>query len=479
MKALWSGLAAAALLSCAGSMQYSAWSEVTTPNFVIQTDLDGPEARAVSQSLEEMRAALLTVAWTGGNGPPGRMHVVVFSSVKEFQHRVGRSTAEGIQISRTEAEPTLSFSSSGQLGVPTVVVHELTHALSRWFMPVQPVWLSEGLAGYFEGTSFDSATILASTGRMSERYTQWFKSMRVMVRSSDMFEATTAKYDKPIVMESFYATSWLLVHYLLNEKGEAFEDYQRSLAHLVPPGEAWSSAFPELSPDQLDTEVLAYSKLKRIHVRTAHVNVYEFSPSVRNLSPAEAHGVLARLSAGLAPGVAEQEMLEALKLDPNEVNALLVRFERLEEASDAERLEVARRAVAAHPESGEAWLLAARAEPSGEAQRAALARAHTLAPDHPGVAMLMARQELEEGDAGKALEYSALALRRSPLTPSLLALYVRALGTRGNCAKARAIADDAPALFPEPCQVHTADGKQLACHVLVQRAWRSVKTRCQ
>ncbi|HVZ34919.1 MAG TPA: hypothetical protein VG963_20975 [Polyangiaceae bacterium] len=250
--------------------------------------------------------------------------------------------------------------------------------------------------------------------------------------------------------------------------------------HLVPPREAWSSAFPELSPDRLDAEVLANSKMRRhIHVRTVHVTTHEFSPSVRNLSPAEAHGVLARLSGRLAPDIAEQEMLEAFDLDPNEVNALILRFDRMEAADDGARLELARRAVAAHPESGEAWLLAARAEPPGEAQRAALARAHELAPDHPGVAKLMAGRELEQGEAAKALEYRTLSLRRSQLTPGLLALYVRALAARGDCARARSLTDDAAAFFPQPCQVHEAGGKQIACSAVVQGAWKTVEARCQ
>jgi hypothetical protein len=119
---------------------------------------------------------------------------------------------------------------------------------------------------------------------------------------------------------TFYVGSWFLVTYLLNGEADAFGQFQKQLHRLVPWRRAWDESFAGMTTAELDQKLLA---------------------------------------SAATPELAKREMQAALELDPNELNALSVQFR----ASDAEppelRQRIAERATAAHPSSGEAWLLLA------------------------------------------------------------------------------------------------------------------------
>jgi hypothetical protein len=466
-------------LSCAtaavqhgGPSRPERWSQLDTPHFAISTNLEAAPAEKIARSLEQLRASLLALAWTGAPEPLGRTPVVVFARPAEFQRQIGRSTLAGITITRSDFERTLSFTPGGANGVPPVAVHELVHDLSPWFMPIQPRWFAEGLAEYLATVRFDPDTEQATMGESSTSNIKWLLHTKVFIRSAQLFAQGGVDSVDPREQASFYASSWLLVHYLLHEQPDAFGQFQVGLTRLVPWQEAWRAAFPALPLDRLDDQVMEYVRKNRFLTRTDHVEAPRFEIQERVLTDAERHGVLARLSFLLALPLGEQEAREALRLDPNELNALVTQFHSLRPDMTEARLELVRRATTAHPDSGEAWLLAAQAAPSRVERADALARAARLAPHHPLTARLLAAAELESGRAREALRHTTLALRRSPLRPDVLALHVAALAARHRCSTAQALSTSADTLFPSSCTVHL-EAREVACSEYVRLAWSS------
>lgn len=66
------------------------WLEVVTPHFVLSTNQLELNALDTAGALEEARASLLQLAWTGARNPPrGRVDVVVFRSPSEFNRYAG------------------------------------------------------------------------------------------------------------------------------------------------------------------------------------------------------------------------------------------------------------------------------------------------------------------------------------------------------------------------------------------------------
>jgi hypothetical protein len=131
----------------------------------------------------------------------------------------------------------------------------------------------------------------------------------------------------------------------------------RSIAQSLE--EMRAALLPDLTPDGLDQQLLAYSQSGRFVEVEADVVPTVFEPKLRVLSPAPVRGLQATLASSLDNSLRQTEMLEALRLDPNELNALIVRFHSLGESLTQARSDIAARAVAAHPGKGDAWLLQA------------------------------------------------------------------------------------------------------------------------
>lgn len=421
-----------------GASRRERWLEVVTPHFVLHTDLHEPAARDVARTLEEMRAALLQLAWTGAREPPrGRMDVVVFRSPGEFNRHVASGRVlSGVAMSRPGERKLLSFHAGQGSGVPRVIIHELAHAISAWFMPLQPSWFAEGFAGYLENTTYDRDTGVAVLGRLSQDYQSWLRASGAILSSKDLFAASTPPHDGPYSGSYFYSSAWLLVHYLLNQESESFGEFQRRLGRLQDWRSAWVTAFPGLSHEQLDQRVVAYAARMQFETLSGPLRLPAYEPQVRVLSDAEAHGTRARVARSGNPQLARREADEALRLDPNELGALRARFSALDEQATRERLELGERAVAAHPRRAEAWWLLARASIDAGTAAAAVERAHQLDPEHPGVALAMAESLLQRGDASAALPFTRLAVRAGAPDRHALAVHLQALAGTRNCERA-------------------------------------------
>jgi hypothetical protein len=385
------------------------------------------------------------------------------------------ATSSGVAVTREGYERLLSFSPGPRNGLPSVAVHEIAHDVSQWFMPMMPPWLAEGMATYMESLTFARETGHASLGGISKSSIEWLKATSVMVRSANLFRLDTFQHEDVRNAASFYSSAWLLIHFLLNEHGEAFGRFQSRLAKLEGWREAWEAEFHGLSHDALDEALVLYAARTGFDVLEGQIPAPPFTPRMRTLTRAEAHGVLARMSFMMGEReLAERERSEAARLDPTELNALIIQYELSAPGAVQARIDIARQAVAAHPTSVAAWLLQARSAP-GEAERSgALARANELSPDHPGVRTLLAKQRLANNDPKRAFEHSRVALRRSPYSLELLSLHVRILAANRRCDEAERVERNVEGLLGEPCTL-VADGspRRIRCVDYLRESWAS------
>lgn len=173
---------------------------------------------------------------------------------------------------------------------------------------------------------------------------------------------------------------------------------------------------------------------------------------MRRLSAAQVHGVLARMSFMVGNReLAERELSEAARLDPSELNALVVRHELMGNEAASGRLEIARRAVLAHPGSAAAWLLLAKSAADQRQKAAALARASELAPDHPSVRAMLAEERFANGDPKAALAHSRIALRRSARSVPVLAMHVQILAANQRCGDAERLQHNLEGMLNDSC----------------------------
>ncbi len=462
------------------SVRTDDWIEIETPHFTVDSDLPEMTAREVARNLEEMRASLIEAAWTGAHEPPrGRIDVVVFRTPGEFDRYSGHSEqAAGLAISRPGFRRLLAFSPGSENKIPIVVTHEMAHDLSQWFLPIQPTWFAEGMATYLETTQYDPATHLAIMGEASELRLGWLTGTRQFWPTADLFAARESIDLDPRVSSLFYSSAWLFIYYLMNAESERFAQFQTRLAHLDEWQNAWQEAFAGFTPELMDQRLTEYLKDGgKLTTVTIPVTVELPEPKVRSLSSAEMHGVLAWFARTGDRELADREAAEALRLDPNELRALAVRFYLLGDSADEVRLDLAKRAIAAHPRSSDAWWLWASMQAPGEARHRALQTAQKLEPEHPGVLTLLADELVRQGRAADALPYTRLALKRSPATFELMQLHLEALIAQHECRDAMWVELNAERRFQDNCTTRV-NGAVVNCSQSLRDKWVERNQRC-
>ncbi len=442
------------------------WVELTTPRLVIKTNLPATRADDVAHQLEETRAAILALAWPHSVGPPGQTEVVVYAHDEQL-HAILGPNATGTLMNDPPYANTMVLSFDPRDLSPNTPSHEMAHLLTRWFMPRQPRWLLEGLARFLEDIHLDRKTQTATMGRPPARalpvvQTRSFAPVSLLFR----LDARATIPDPPGV-DGFYATAWLVVHYLVNRREDAFGRFQRRLGSLEDWRQAWEAEFPDLTPRRLDRELLHYVQAPLFSVITRRVTPPAFSISRRPLTSAEVLGLNARLRWSRTGAVAAAELgaREALRMDPHELEALSVLF-NLPTATRKQKAEYAHLAVAAHPNRWLAWVMAAEIEEDAAAWRAALERAFTFGRNEPEVLQRLARDKLLLRDKRAALDLSRLALRIGGDRPGSLLMVIDALLMDGQCEAARGIARAALNDSAEPW------------HQDLRRDWDSMQWRC-
>jgi hypothetical protein len=464
----WIGAAGLALaLGCSSVPRGQAWLEVRTPHFDLYTDLEETAALDMAHALEESRAGLIRVAWRAESDPQGRTEVAVFASEDRFHDYVQDSDTLGVAQSYVGMERLIVtyWDEERPSGLPRVAVHEIAHDLSDWFTPLQPAWYSEGMATFLEGLQYDRSTHRAILGEVPPPMLRVLKTPgRTAGSTQQLFDAPQAVHEDAWETSSFYFTSWLLVHYLMNHQGEAFYQFQLDLSSLRGWREAWSHRFPKLGPSELDAGLEQYLDGGQFNYVVEQVEVPAFSPEVRTLSPAQGHGISSWIAHRLGSlEHADRERDTALALQANELNALRTRYQGLRgEGQAKQRLELSRQLVEAYPESGEAWLLLAKSGDAGEERSHALAQASRLMPEHPGVLELLAVGALDAADASVALKHTELLIRRTTFSMKIATLHLQALALNRRCDAARQVARSLTATQRNGCKVRTG-GKMLSC----------------
>jgi hypothetical protein len=323
------------------------------------------------------------------------------------------------------------------------VRHELAHQLSRRVLPAQPNWFSEGVATFLETMHPD----LEDDGRM-------------VIGDADPDRYRTFKYVVPSSLDEllgevpgtlherarFYATSWLLLHYLYNHRPEQLRDFERRLGALQPAPAAFRAAFPDLSSGALPGVLWTYINGGQYVVTRWRVPRWNGVHETRILADAEVHAVRALLRASSSyvedpeahAAAIAGELDEAIGHGGPPLDALAVAFYRLNRPYRLSRDELAKMAVATHPKQWMAWIMAADvASPGSDERDRALHRALAFAPTEPEVLLRLAREHARAARWREVLGISSRILRAGVQHPDLWLMHLYALQETGRCDTAR------------------------------------------
>jgi len=157
----------------------------------------------------------------------------------------------------------------------------------------------------------------------------------------------------------FYATTWALFTYLLNEHPRELGRYMDALAATPfgQPPPSWTTVVPSLPPAKLDSELATWLAYGKIRVLRYNIKLRDWAITERPISDADvlaAKGALRFLMS--REHIQLPEIDKSLEIDPVNVLANLVEAAH-DRDIDADR---AHRVAAAHPGDWRAWWLAWR-----------------------------------------------------------------------------------------------------------------------
>jgi hypothetical protein len=415
-----------------------AWRELTSEHFVVRSDLEPDEVVEVVRTLEEIRAAMLTM-WVGLLEPIGRTPVIALSS-SELAAFAGFEF-DGYYFRRPPFPGTVVAAGNTWKRSETVK-HELAHELAHHFEPIQPTWYAEGLAMYLETTRYDREKRYSILGEPSEAGTDFFRKGGSPSPADELLGPLPIDL---LELTRFYATSWLLTHYLINQRRDAYERFKRRIGALEPGAAAFRAEFPDLDSAGLYSELTKYVSSGHYTMLGRKLPPWVGTPGIRTLPDAEVHGVRAFLYTSLhardqSPNLiaARAELDEAVSAASPPIEALAVAFYSPDLKYRLGRPELAALAIKNHPESWMAWMMLADASPRQDpAAGVALIRAFGVAPHESEVLVRLAAMKASEGKWDEALALSQTALPAGAHHPELWLIHTAALMRTGHCEEAR------------------------------------------
>jgi tetratricopeptide (TPR) repeat protein len=470
-------LAAALLSACAGADAFRcparggpAWRELRTDHFLLRTDLPERPAAALAGRLERMRAAVAGAL--EAQDVPGVVDVIAFARQDAFEP-FAPAGSHGYYLRYVGGPPRIVLSGDIVPWQRALLAHELTHHFLAGRYPRQPRWFAEGLAVYLESLGDDQPGGALVVGAPPPDRLERARRGRVPVRELLAWDGRPGRRQA----REWYASSWLLVHWLVHARADAFAELDRRLRAGEAPDAAWAAALPEhdprlpSGPEALDGILARYVAGDLESTRRTVAVPLSVGYREQPMPSAEVHAIrLALWSQGPRKREASlrAEIDEALAEAPAHPVALQLRAGFPGE--DAEGL--AREAVAAHPDDPRAWTflglaLGERTARSGgagepaappptprEAARAAeredaYRRAADLAPDNPAALHNLATELDAQGRPGEALPIARRAVELAPWSPPLLASLAAVLSELGRCDEALPLQERALDAWPE------------------------------
>ena len=232
--------------------------------------------------------------------PARRLPIVIFASTSEFQTYSARQHPE-ISFEDTPGyysvtgNQTLLLDLTGDRSIRSAstirrrlaekplqvatIVHEAVHQLAfnsglQIRMADNPLWLSEGLAMYFETTSSRSSLLWNRPGLVNPRHQPGFMKLVGADQASGAMN-TLIESDSAFLnaaeMPAAYAKAWALTHYLVREEKTGMRTFLQNLTLRKPMvgltaderNQEFLTAFGKL-PDEMEQELVSYIRRQRV-----------------------------------------------------------------------------------------------------------------------------------------------------------------------------------------------------------------------
>jgi tetratricopeptide (TPR) repeat protein len=244
---------------------WAKWTRVTSAHFTFVGDAPEGMIRRVAERLEQFRESLLRVLPGLAAQSPVPTVVVVFSNERSlaparplFQ---GRPVDVAGYFQPGEDLNYMAINADFLDVALPATYHEFSHFLLSNGYGQAPVWVSEGLAEFYQVMEPQNGGKSVLLGRPPGEHVALLKASTLMsIRELTQIDHNSPDYNEGSRRGVFYAQSWALVHYLTvgnPARAPQFRDYLARIRSGTPSAEAFSGAFGT-DAALLDRELFEY-----------------------------------------------------------------------------------------------------------------------------------------------------------------------------------------------------------------------------
>jgi TonB family protein len=296
-----------AALVCSAGAQTDTWLEVHTPRFVIVTNSGEKEGRRVARQFEGMRSVFQRVF------PDAELDqaapILVFAvrdkrTLQELEPTVylskGQLNMVGLFLSVPEKNYVLILSDAPGVRPYAPIYHEYAHFVFSLRSQWMPIWLSEGIAEFYQNTEILDDKVRLGKG---DPYIQSALEHNALLPLPTLFAVDhhSPYYHEQEKGSIFYAESWALTHYLKDkddlEGGHRLADYLNLVQTEVDPVAAANQVFGDLNQLQLDLKKYVVSADYAISEISGATDVDDSSFTVEALTQTQADNLRAEFLA--------------------------------------------------------------------------------------------------------------------------------------------------------------------------------------
>jgi len=304
------------------------WTKVKSKNFTLIGNGGEKDIRQVATRLEQFREVFTKLFPTVKFVTPVPTTVVVFKDMNSFNPFRPGNVAGYFQSGEDINYIALTTETYGDQTPYSIIFHEYTHLLvNNSIGDDVPLWFNEGLAEYYSTFSIsdDRKVIL---GNLIGSHLHSLRETKMLpLRTLFTVDHKSAYYNEKNKQNIFYAQSWLLMHYLIqNEEGKRLNQLNVFFANLdkgMDVEKAFTSAF-QITIEQMEKELQQY--LKKSTFRATAITfenklVFDSGMETSQLSEAESQAYLGDMLAHMHLVNAEKYLQKAISLDPNQAMA--------------------------------------------------------------------------------------------------------------------------------------------------------------
>jgi Flp pilus assembly protein TadD len=287
--------AAVHLLLAVSAPAHAAWLRAESENFVVYGDMGEARLREQIVTLEDYNALLRLLTGTSEAPSPNKLHLYLVRGIGELrQVRPVSSIIAGFYTATPYGIGAFAdISSDGRTN--EVVFHEYAHHfMHQYHSTAYPNWYVEGFAEFMMTARFTERNV--EFGHASRMRVSWLSDRSTWLPlETVMFQS--AEIGSSAGLARYYAQSWVLTHYILNDPARAAQlrSYVGALNRGQEPRAAFAASFGK-TPAELQRELQTYAfrgltfrRMDRASIaRTPQIEITRLPPSADDLVLLEA-----------------------------------------------------------------------------------------------------------------------------------------------------------------------------------------------